>query len=203
MVKPIEANRIKEDCTMRKFALVLLVGLVATLAVPSVPSVKATGCSPPGYQIPFTEYYWIANGAPADSSCWSHDPARAAVVSTTTCGWTSNAWQFYYGGTISQSFTIPTTMTGQNFSMSYLVDFDDPNNNGAWNKFSMYVQDTTTGAILASDYFDGSMGDLTCAYRSKFWNANLAGHTIQVIFSGTRGFSNTNIRVRQIGLWQY
>jgi hypothetical protein len=180
-------------------------GVTLPAFIPSplpVIEVEAQTCSPYGYYN-FSNhvfYDWIANGGPSDSSCWSKDPNRVSVVPT-TCGWTSNAWEFYYGGYITQTFTIPSNWTYPNFSIDYILDFDDPNND-PWNRFSMQVRDLTTGALLASDFYHGGMGALHCSGRSQLWSQNLAGHQIQVRFQGTRGYPNTFIRVSFIRLYQ-
>jgi hypothetical protein len=129
---------------------------------------------------------------------------RVAVVQTNTCGYTENAWEFYYGGGISQTFTVPNTNDGArpDFSLRYTLDFIDPNDNAAWNRFEMNVVDLTTGATLASEFFNGSMGDLYCSDRFFSWSQNLAGHQIMVRFQGSRGYSNTFIRVRDVYLFQ-
>lgn len=190
-----------------RLTLVLLVLAGTILPSPTtsllpVTEVEAQTCPPHGY-VTFSWGYWydwIANGTPLDSSCWGH--TNASVVSTTACGWTSNAWEFYYAGTISQFFTIPSDWHQPNFGIQYLLDFDDPNNDGVWNKFSMEVKDLNTGAVLASDAFNGSMGDLYCSSRSKSWSQDLAGHQIQVRFKGSRAYQSTFIRIRMIALFQ-
>jgi len=188
----------------------LFVLLVSCVIVPTpVPSpipvqtVEAQSCSPPGYySIGGRTYYrWLANSEPENSSCWNAIPDRAAVVQTTTCGWTENAWEFYYNGSISQTFTVPSDWTQPSFSIQYSLDFIDPNDD-PWNRFEMQVKDLNTGATLASEFFYGYMGDLYCSGRSFSWNQNLAGHQIQVRFKGTRGYSNTFIRVRDIYVYQ-
>jgi hypothetical protein len=184
--------------------LLLLSGLLPTPIPSLVPVSEAQSCSAPGY-VAFngrTYYSWIANGLPADASCWNLH--NVSVQPTTTCGWSSNAFEFYYGGGISQTFTVPNTEDGAkpNFGLSYLLDFIDPNDDAAWNKFEMYVDDLTTGATLAYDSFNGSMGDLYCSHRSVSWSQNLAGHQIQIRFKGSRGYSNTFIRLRNISLYQ-
>ncbi len=188
---------------MRKFAAVVLLGLVAVLVVPSARPVHAQTCSPRGdiNGGPGGAYDWIANGGPSNNSCWN--PVNTSFVTgTTTCGWTSNAWEFSYSGEISQSFTIPSGWTATHFGISYLLDFEDPTHNPAWSQFEMTVRDTNTGAVLASDSYLGSNPDLYCSYRSKLWTGNLAGHTLQVLFRGTPAGSSTHIRVRFISLTQ-
>ena len=126
------------------------------------------------------------------------------MTGDTTCGWTSNVYEFAYAGQISQTVTIPSGMTGTSFSLSYLLDFDDPNNDGAWNQFSASVYDQTTGTYLGSgDFFSGLSGDLACSNRGWSWTGSLAGHTLQVLFSGSKAYPNTHIRIRNIVLYQH
>lgn len=185
--------------------VLLVLGVLLPTPIPSMVQVsQAQSCSAPGYVVVSGRllYSWIANGSPADTSCWN--PSNVSVQPTTTCGWSSNAFEFYYAGGISQTFTIPNTEDGAkpNFGLSYLLDFIDPNDDAAWNKFEMYVDDLTTGATLAYDSFNGSLGDLYCSYRSVSWSQNLAGHQIRIRFKGSRGYNNTFIRVRNISLFQ-
>lgn len=208
--------KLQKVCKRTIVPLTILVLLLSGMMVPthipapiSIQQVEAqTGCSPEGfYSIGGHNYYrWLANSEPGNNSCWNAIPS-AVVVQTDTCGWTENTWQFYYGGSISQTFTIPppkppNETTPPRFNIQYTLDFIDPNNDPAWNRFEMRVLDTTTGATLAYDFFDGSMGDLSCSARNFTWNQDLGGHTIQVRFKGTRGYSNTFIRVRDIYLYQ-
>ena len=170
----------------------------------AVPSFTGTGaCAPHGsVNLFIPNYDWIANGTPLSTDCWSPGYGDTFVTGVTTCGWSSNAIEFGYAGHISQEFTIPAGWTDPNFSVSFLLDFDDPNNDGAWNRYSLAVTDLTTGATLASEYFSGSSGDLYCSRRAKSWTGNLAGHTISVEINGSKAYTNTHIRVSNIALFQ-
>ena len=183
-------------------AFVLSASLAPTSFPLSVAEVEAQTCQPQGDVFASNRhwYNYIANGLPSDTSCWTK--TNASVVSTTTCGWTSNAWQFAFGGSISQTFTVPSDKTQPNFSIQYLLDFDDPNNDPGWNRFELEVWDQTSGVLLAYDSFNGGMGDLYCSLRTLSWSQNLAGHTILVYFKGSRGYFSTFIRVRSIALYQ-
>jgi hypothetical protein len=208
MLKLNKVNLVRKRSIVHLTLFVLLLsGMIVPTPIPSsvpIQKVEAQSCSPPGfYSIGGHNYYrWLANSEPENSSCWNAIPGRAAVVQTTTCGWTENTWEFYYGGSISQTFTIPSDFTQPGFNIQYSLDFIDPNHDPAWNRFEMRVTDLNTGALLAYDFLDGSMGDLYCSMRSFSWNQNLAGHQIQVRIKGTRGYSNTFIRVRDIYLYQ-
>lgn len=207
MLKLRKVKLVRKQTIVHLTLLVLLLsGMMVPTPIPSpisIPEVEAQSCSPPGYySIGGRTYYrWIANSEPENSSCWNAISGRAAVVQTTTCGWTENTWEFYYNGSISQTFTIPGDLTQPSFNIQYTLDFIDPNDD-PWNRFEMQVRDLNTGALLASEFFHGSMGDLYCSSRSFSWNQNLAGHQIQVRLKGTRGYSNTFIRVRDIYVYQ-
>jgi hypothetical protein len=205
----------KKSMRLRRLAVgLILSGVVmpALLLTPislTVTGVEAQTCSPAGESRDFGpsrwNYNWIANGVPLSDSCWAHSYRASFVTGTTECGpFTppTNAWEFYYGGDITQSFTISgVNMHAPVFRLAYEVDFDDPNNSG-WNRFTMDVRDQTTGAVLASDNFIGYMGDLFCARREYMWTGDLAGHTLLVRFTGSRAYNNTHIRVRNISLFQ-
>jgi hypothetical protein len=209
----LKLHKVKLACKRTIVHLTLLVLLLSGMMVPthitapiSIQKVEAqSGCSPEGfYSIGGHNYYrWLANSEPANSLCWNAVQGRVAVVQTNTCGWTENTWEFYYGGSISQTFTVPPNdFSAPRFNIQYTLDFIDPNNDPAWNRFEMRVLDLTTGATLAYDFFDGSMGDLSCSARNFTWNQDLSNHTIQVRIKGTRGYNNTLIRVRDIYLYQ-
>ena len=194
--------------------LILIALLVSAVILPTpipsaVPNTEAQDVDcfvPKDYSISNRVYYqWIANSEPASSSCWTVTATRVAVVETNTCGWTEKAFEFYNSGTASQTFLIPLGLEDAHkpsFSLQYTLDFIDPHDDLAWNVFEMRVVDTTTGTILATERFNGSMGDLYCSTRRFSWNQDLAGHTIQVRFKGSRGYNDTYIRVRDVFLFQ-
>ena len=199
----------------RTVAQLTLIGLFMSAVILPTPipsAVPVTDAQTVNCSVPTPHFFsnrawwnWIANGEPVNSSCWTVTPMRVAVVDTNTCGWTEKAFEFYYAGSVSQTFTIPETLESAHnpsFSIQYTLDFIDPNDHPTWNVFEMKVVDTNTGTTLASERFDGSMGDLYCSGRSFIWNQDLAGHTIQVRFKGSRGHSNTFIRVHDIHLFQ-
>ena len=198
----------------RTIAQLTLIGLLvsATILPTPIPSAvpdteaQIVDCSvPKDYSFSNRVYYqWIANGEPENTSCWTVTATRVAVVETNTCGWTEKAFEFYTSGTASQTFTVSPEEDADKpgFSLQYTLDFIDPHDDLAWNVFEMRVVDTTTGTILATERFNGSMGDLYCSTRRFSWNQNLAGHTIQVRFKGSRGYNDTFIRVRDIFVFQ-
>ncbi|HEX9986294.1 MAG TPA: hypothetical protein VGF69_23750 [Thermoanaerobaculia bacterium] len=180
-----------------------LIAVAALLLVAAAPSAFAT-CSARGYVIisPGTHYDHIANGIPNRDECWN--PFNATyVTNTTSCGYSANAYEFAYAGQISQTVTIPSTMTTGTLRLDYLVDFIDPNNDAVWNKFIVSVWDDTAGGQIGTDYFDGGMGDLYCSLRSiNLGSTNRAGHSISVHIQGSEAYPDTYIRVRSISLVQ-
>ncbi|HKO56839.1 MAG TPA: hypothetical protein VJ276_13270 [Thermoanaerobaculia bacterium] len=158
--------------------------------------------SPRGY----VGFYYdhIANGGPVtdDYDCWT--PTNATFTTNSVCGSTIKSYQFGYAGSISQTVNVPSNMTGTYFTIAYELQFEDPHNDGTNNELQVSVYDLTTYTQRASDYYDGSMADVSCSPRSVAFNGtNLAGHTLIVTFSGSTGYSDTIIRVRFISLWQH
>lgn len=133
----------KKSMRLRRLAVVLILSRIvmpALLLTPissllTVTEVEAQTCSPAGRNLAFGpihwNYNWIANGTPSSDSCWSHSFRASFVTGTTECGpFTppTNAWEFFYGGEISQSFTISgENMQAPVFPLGYEVDFVDPN----------------------------------------------------------------------------
>jgi hypothetical protein len=188
---------------MRRLTFGLVLGFLAAALAPG--KIEAA-CTPRGEVLigPGGQYYdHIANGAPTVNDCWSLDPARTTFVSDSSCGYTANAYQFGYAGSLSQTVTIPSDMTQTRWSFEYALDFDDPNNDPAWNRISVTVKDLTTNTILASDSYNGGNPDVLCSVRWKPFTGNLAGHQIRVSFSGSSAYPNTKIKVRKIALYQW
>jgi len=167
------------------------------------PCLSAQTCQPAGSSnlgpsIPNFDY--VSNGTPNSANCWSimNTTVGSAV---TSCG--SNAFEFNYGGSISQSITIPTTDTTFNrYQMSYILDFQDPNHDGTWNVLGVQVKDYTTNTVLESDSYSGSQPNLSCIRRDlTVVSGNLAGHSIGIQISGSRGYTNTHIGVGNIQFW--
>lgn len=187
----------KLDARCLLFTALLALGLFA-------PEASAQTCTPRGYVCFFSGCYYdhIANGTPTSDTCWSH--TANYITGNTTCGYSSNGFEFTYTGrTVSQSFVVPSNFTNTNWNLGWLMDLDDPNNDGGWNKFKADVWDDTTHTLLASYYTDGSQPDQYCARRDLLFTGNFAGHTLTVIFTGQSAYPNTHIRVRGVFLYQY
>lgn len=179
---------------MKTYALAVLLALAAA------PAVLATcNYTAPGYFWSF--YNHTLNGDPLEDECWNS--YHMVFVEPYLCGAFRKSFQFGYAGSISQSVTIPSGQTATNWSFDFQFDFDDPNNDGANNSLSATVRDTTTNTILGTFYYNGSMTDAFCEPQSITFTGNYAGHTITVSFSGSTGYSNTKIRVRNMALWQW
>lgn len=186
---------------MRRFApgLVLFTALL-------VPSMAEAECTPYGWVIvgPGGPYYdHIANGGPSVNDCWNANSARVAFITDNACSFFPNAYRFGYAGSIYQYITVPPDFTQTRWSLDYTLDFIDPNDDGANNQFTVSVRDLTTGVQLASASYNGYNPDLFCSSRSMSFMGNFAGHTLQVRFGGSAGYSNTKIAVRRISLWQW
>ena len=182
---------------------ILIFIAVALLAVSAAVANEPDGCPPLGQPLigPLPPYDHIANGNPSYDSCWT----KWAATFTTdydSCGNWRNFWEFGYGGSLTQTLTIPSDHHITTLRFSYLLDFDDPHHDAAWNQFSSRVTDTTAGRILGGESRNGSSPSLYCSNRRLTLTSpvDLAGHTIQVRFTGSKGYSDTHIRVRQIAL---
>ncbi|HEX4604601.1 MAG TPA: hypothetical protein VH724_11440 [Candidatus Angelobacter sp.] len=188
---------------MKRSTITFLLGLVFTIFAPSAFS---QNCSPagPSWFAQGQSYDYIANGVPVSNNCWGLTSPATFVTGTTTCGWSSNAFEFGYGqgGDVSQTVTVPSSDQRTHFSLSYLVDFIDPNHNAAWNTLQVYVWDATANQVIIFDNYNGGMPELDCSRRdSATFNGSLAGHTLVVSFLGSSGFTDTHIRIRLVSLW--
>jgi len=175
-------------------ALVLLV-------LTCVPAAFAS-CEAAGYQW-YPNYDQIANGRPSRDECWN--PFNAFYTTQAPSPWgNTNAYEFNYAGSISQTFVVPADHPQTHWELAYTLEFNDPHNDGAWNRFSMEVRDMTTGTALTWYSFNGAGGDQNWEmHRQGFTTGNIAGHTIRVLFRGSKGYSDTYIRVAGVALWQY
>src|SRR5947207_6726942 len=184
---------------MRRIATRLL---LPSCFIVFIPNALGQTCTPAGlyHSGPIADdFNFISNPAPNDDTCWAHDERAFFVTGVTSCTTygstvTNNAFAFNYAGWISQDIAIPASDTRKYFALSYLLDFDDPNNDSYWNRFSADVYDATTGVYLyRSGNYNGSMPDLFCARRSSptmYFPNTLAGHTIRIYFHGTTGYSD-------------
>jgi hypothetical protein len=185
---------------MKNFALTLALICLTAFAPDNLAQ-----CSPGGpYQQDNRFHDHVRNGVPSSTSCWTRSGNTLPIVaSSSTCGFSANAWEFTgYAQQISQTFTIPTTdaYTSTNWSFDYLIDFIDPNNDAAWNKFEVRIY--ADGVLVASDYYDGGMADAYCSRRSFTFSSNMEGKSVEVLIKGSKVYSDTYIRVRGITLWQ-
>lgn len=146
-------------------------------------------------------YDHIANGGPNRNECWN--PFNAFYTNAMTACGSVNTYEFNYGGSINQTFVIPTSQTGTSWEFRWLMDFDDPNNDAAWNRFSAEVVHVNTGKVLAWYTFNGGQGDQSCNTHSIFFTGNYTGQTLRVRFTGSKAYANTHIRAYAVSLWQY
>lgn len=199
---------------MRKLVTLSLLSLCFILFVPNSFGQTCTPAGPSRVGPATDSFNFISNTGPADDTCWAHAEQVVFVTGVTSCSsgptttspTTTNAFAFpyYSGGVLYQDIVIPTTDTRKYFSLSYFLDFDDPNNDSYWNRFFAYVIDQTTGTYLFQSSYNGSMPDLLCARRDSptmYFPNTLAGHTIRVYFKGMTPYSDTHIRVYGVALW--
>ena len=183
---------------MTKFIRNIVLALGLIVLVPSLfgqcqPAGAFTGVGPA-----YPNFDYVANGTPNSATCWSVTNATVGVAS---CG--SNAFEFNYGGNVTQSFTIPTADTSFNtYQLEYTLDFQDPNHDGQWDGLTAQVWDRTANTLLESDSYNGSQPDLSCSRRILAnVSGNRAGHTIEIEITGTRAYTNTHVGVSYIKFW--
>jgi hypothetical protein len=179
---------------MMKSALVLV--LLLTVAPAALATCNYTA---PGL---FWSYYnHTLNGDPLEDECWNS--YHMVFVEPYLCGAFRKSFQFGYAGSISQSIVVPNNQSASNWEFNWQYDFDDPNNDSANNSLSVTVRNVTTNTVLGTFYYNGGMSDAFCEQGAIQFSGNFAGHTIMVSFSGSTGYSNTKIRVRNMALWQW
>lgn len=161
-------------------------------------------CEPAGpVQIGSSVYYnYIANGEPSSTACWN--PANMTFVTDqTSCGSSSpthNAFQFNYGSSVSQQFTILPNFGSSNFILSFFVDFIDPHHDAQ----NLFLAEVLDGNMQLAQYdHDGSQGSLPpCSRIDLPINQNLDGRAITVHFTARSGYPDTVIRVWGISFFQ-
>lgn len=170
----------------------------------AVPAMYGQTCAHPSgtYIFGSTVYTdWVANGAPSSTSCWT--VSGATVITDTMCGGTEHAFDFGYQNSVSQTINIPSTATETNWDLIYDLTMVDPHDDGWWDRLTARVYDVTAARTIASQTYWGDDPDVNCSRRDLTFTGNLAGHTIKIIFEGSKGYSDTYVRVRGITLYQY
>lgn len=184
-------------------SLFLVIIICAAIVLPtSVPAAAQTTCQPFGWFVGGGGGYdHIANGLPKSANCWS---SNVALVTTTDCFSSSTkAFQFSdYGGRVSQTIIVPADLNDTYWDLTYLLTMNDPHNNSWWTRLKATVYDVTASRILAEKTYWGDDPDVTCSRRDMEFTGNLAGHTLQVTFSGMSAEDDAIVRVRGIGLIQ-
>jgi hypothetical protein len=197
----------KENLMKRSSALLLL--LISFTFLGSVPAF-GQACPPRGSVIvgPTGFFDHIANGDPASTACWTL--TNAVFVSMPACTPFGpppyNAFQLNYASGVSQQFTIPANMTSPTLDLAFQLDFIDPNH-AAFNSIDAEVSDVTAGRSLGTFDFHGGQlippdNGFTCRRVDIQINEVVAGHTLQVRFTGQKGWSDTFIRVHGISFFQ-
>ena len=182
-----------------------LVALLALAAFAVAPSASAT-CTPRGYVLVGPDlnlYDYIGDGYPSypyNSDCWYLSSA-GNYNGSTSCPYTDPYFELFYSGEVSQTFSVRSDDTSTGWGLYYKIDFVDPLDSSS-NHFSVTVRDLTTATDLASESFNGATTELACSTRHLTWSSgNIAGHTLQVRFLGTRIDSSVHIRIRRIELY--
>jgi hypothetical protein len=150
---------------------------------------------------PTPPYDYTANGVPSLDNCWY----KTNVTYTTgydSCNYWRNYWDLGANSELSQTLVVPSDHHFTSLKLYYILDFIDPHLDGSSNTFRSDVYDLTTSAWLGGDYWSGWNGSLSCAQRiiTCSSSADLAGHTLEIKFSATKGYSNTDINVKLVSL---
>ena len=196
---------------MKKLSFALFLGTALLMLVPNA-SAQCAPAGEGGTAGPSVLWFdYIANGYPDTTNlkpdgtlnCWSLANASAGLMPCGFFGETWSAFEFNYGGDIIQQFDIPATSPHTSFTyyaLSYLLNFENPDHEYPWDlQLNVQVWDRTTGRVLISDHYDASQPDVACGRRDPTgFYGNLAGHTIQVVFMGNRGFASSHVRVNHI-----
>jgi hypothetical protein len=197
---------------MKKVSLALFLGIALLMMVPNA---SAQSCAPVGeggMAGPVTSWFdYTENGYPDPNNlkpdgtlnCWDLANAAAGLMPCGFFGENYSAFEFNYGGDIIQQFDIPATSPHTSFTyyaLSYFLNFENPDHEFPWDlQLNVQVWDRTTGRVLISDHYDASQPDVVCGRRDPTgFYGNLAGHTIQVVFMGNRGYASSHVRVRLI-----
>ena len=194
---------------MKRTTVLAVLGFVFLLLA-SWSSAHAQECQPYGNPTvgpSIDTFNFIANGVPdGTSACWSVNNVTIGQ-GTMVCGfypqWTSNNFEFNYGGSVDQEFVIPTSRTYNYYGFVYFIDFQNPNHAYAWDlQLNMEILDRTTGTVLLTDHYDASQPDLSCVRREiSGFTGSLAGHSILVHITGTRSDDASHIRVGIVQFW--
>ena len=156
-------------------------------------------------------YYWfggndynhVLNGYGTSLDCWS-TPSTLGTVSITsgTCGFSSTQGFTFSGWspTLEQTFQTGSGNSGTTWSLSYELDFDDPNNSSSSFIDVLVYADNQ---LVAYDSYDGSDPDVMCSYRSLAINTSLANKSVRVTVQARTYSTNVLIRIRGLGLWQH
>jgi len=194
---------------MKRMLVIALLGVAFLTFAPSS-SAQTQDCQPfgpsnAGPQI--DTFNFIADGVPSSASvCWSMFNA-AIGQGTMVCGfypqWTSNNFEFGYGGDVNQGFVIPADKTYNYYTFVYFLDFQNPDPNYPGDlQLNIQIWDQTAHTVLLTDHYDASQPALSCARREiSAVTGSLAGHSILVLMMGTRTGDTSHIRVASVQFW--
>lgn len=105
----------------------------------------------------------------------------AVVIATT---WAIDASAAGGVGAFTQTATANTN--GTQFYLSYVVDFSGRQNT-YWQDFAVYIEDASTGTVLATaDHFTGLGGALSCVRRdvNLGYHSDWRGKNLRIKFEG-------------------
>lgn len=145
------------------------------------------------------DYNHVVEGYGTSLACWS-TPSSLGTVSITsdTCGdgFTFTGWS----PTLEQVFSTGSGNSGQTWSLSYELDFDDPNDSSA---SFINVLVYADNQLVAYDAYNGSNADVMCSPRTVAISSNLSNKSVRVSVQARTAYTNVLIRVRSLGLWQH
>ncbi|HEX7680626.1 MAG TPA: hypothetical protein VF713_21005 [Thermoanaerobaculia bacterium] len=181
--------------------LVAAIVLVAPAAFANQPD----NCPALGYVAvgPAPPYEYTANGVPSYDLCWSKTNVTFMTGTHDYCNYYRNFWEFSNGGVLYQTMTVPSNLHGSSVRLFYILDAIDPHSDGNANAIRADIYDVTTGNTwLGGDFWSGFSGSLYCTQRISygFASGDLAGHTLQVIFSARKGSDDVHITVKFVSL---
>lgn len=183
--------------------------VLAVLVLFSAPEARAACAAGPSWP---DNGYWFYQHLFHDTNqldCWTYSPTGVSNWSG-SCGLSAATGIQFTGWSqqISQSVSINSAggqgNGGTNWELAYELDFDDPNNDGTWNKViaEVWYQDGGGTTFITSHSFTGADGDVSCFGRSLPFTGNYEGKNLIVIIKSSRGYANVVQRVRNINLTQ-
>lgn len=123
----------------------------------------------------------------ADTSCyvWTFSGVATRKTDNLMCGGFPSYAEISSGvGSFSQTATANTN--GSQFYLSYVISFSGQLNT-YWQDFSVYIEDASTGTVLATaDHFNGYSGAMNCVRRdiNLGYHSDWRGKNLRIRFDG-------------------